>query len=240
MTWTELSTPDGPMRVWEASPEGEPKGAVIVVQEAFGVNDHIRDVAGRFAKAGWYAVAPEFFHRAKQDVLVAPYDDLAKVMPLYEGLDDNGVLNDIDATLELLHARGFQDGDIGIVGFCWGGRVTFLVAARRPLGAAVGFYGGGIARPHRFAGFPALIDETPSLKAPWMGLFGDEDPSIPVADVEALRDALESAPVDTEIVRYEAAGHGFHCDARPDSYDEDAAKDGWSRALAWFDEHIKR
>jgi carboxymethylenebutenolidase len=240
MTWTELSTPDGPMRVWEAPPEGEPKGAIIVVQEAFGVNDHIRDVAGRFAKAGWYAVAPEFFHRAKQADLVAPYDDMARVMPLYEGLDDDGTLTDIDATLELLHTRGFQDGQIGIVGFCWGGRITFLAAARRPLGAAVGFYGGGIVQPHRFAGFPALIDETPTMQAPWMGLFGDEDPSIPVADVEALRGALESAPVDTEIVRYEDAGHGFHCDARPDSYNQAAAEDAWPRALAWFDDHIKR
>jgi carboxymethylenebutenolidase len=226
------------MRVWEAAPSGEPRGAVIVVQEAFGVNDHIRDVAGRLAAAGWHAAAPEYFHRAGPEP-VAPYDDFSKVLPLYQGLDDPGVLRDTDATLDLLRGEGFSDPAIGVVGFCWGGRITFLLAANRALGASVGFYGGGIASAGHFEAFPALIGEAATLKTPWLGLFGDEDASIPVNDVEALRQALEAAPVDQEIVRYAGAGHGFHCDGRPANYHEDAAKDGWGRSLAWFDAHLK-
>jgi carboxymethylenebutenolidase len=239
MTWTEVSTSDGPMRVFEAAPSGEARGAVIVVQEAFGVNGHIQDVAGRLAKEGWYAAAPEFFHRAGAEP-VAPYDDFSKVMALYDGLDQAGTLRDVDATLDLLHGHGFEDGSIGAVGFCWGGHVSFLIAARRQLGASVGFYGGGIASAGHFQGFPPLIDEAATLKTPWLGLFGDLDGSIPVDDVEALRAALESAPVDHEIVRYPQADHGFHCDARPGSYNADAAKDGWTRALSWFEAHVKR
>jgi carboxymethylenebutenolidase len=238
MSWTDVTTPDGPMRVWEESPDGEARGAVIVVQEAFGVNDHIRDVAGRLARAGWHAVAPEFFHRAGPEP-VAPYDDFSKVMALYEGLDDDRVLDDGDAARQLLHDRGFQDADIGVVGFCWGGRITFLIAARRSLGAAVGFYGGGIVSAGHFKAFPPLVDEAATLKTPWLGLFGDQDQSISVEDVEALGKALEAAPVDAEVVRYPDAGHGFHCNARPANYNEAAAKDGWGRALAWFESHIK-
>src|SRR5262249_18728395 len=168
----DLSTADGPMALYEARPDGAARGAVIVIQEAFGVNDHIEDVTRRFADAGYEAVAPAIFHRAGGGT--APYDDFSKVMPLFEGLTDDGVLMDIDATIEHLHGEGFSDGSIGIVGFCFGGRVTFLVAARRALGAGVGFYGGGIT--HNSQGMAApLHDEATSLKTPWLGLFGDED-----------------------------------------------------------------
>src|SRR3954467_576548 len=112
----ELPTPDGPMAAYEAEPEGPVKGAVIVVQEAFGVNDHIEDVARRFAAEGYHALAPALFHRAGGGV--APYDDFTKVMPLFEGVDDDGVLMDVDAAIEHLHAAGFADEHIGIVGFC--------------------------------------------------------------------------------------------------------------------------
>ncbi|HXY93868.1 MAG TPA: dienelactone hydrolase family protein, partial [Acidimicrobiia bacterium] len=101
----ELSTPDGPMDLYVATPDGQPKGAVIVIQEAFGVNDHIQDVARRFATEGYYAVAPAIFHRAGGGT--APYDDFSKVMPLFEGLTDDGVLMDVDATLGHLHGAGF-------------------------------------------------------------------------------------------------------------------------------------
>ena len=237
MSWTEVSTPDGPMRIYEAETTGEPRTAVIVVQEAFGVNDHIQDVAGRFAAEGWRVVAPELFHRAGHGS-VADYHDFAKIMPLYEGMSVDGTLADIDATLGLLHDEGFEDGAIAIVGFCWGGWVSFLVAARRALGAAVGFYGGGIATQGFFPAFPPLVGEAATLKTPWLGLFGDQDGSIPVADVETIRTALESAPVDTEVIRYADAGHGFHCDHRSDDYRPEAAKDGWSRTLAWFASHV--
>jgi len=230
----ELSTPDGPMAVYEAQPDGDARGAVIVIQEAFGVNAHIEDVTRRFAAAGYLAVAPALFHRAGGGT--APYDDFSKVMPLYEGLTDDGILMDVDAALDHVHGAGFTDDRVGIVGFCFGGRVTFLAGVRRALGAAVGFYGGGIVN-QRFPQFPALVGEAGELRTPWLGLFGDQDGSIPVEDVEALRTALEQAPVDTEIVRYPDAEHGFHCDVRP-SYDEAAAKDAWRRTIDWFAGHL--
>jgi carboxymethylenebutenolidase len=231
----ELSTADGPMEVFEAVPDGaQPKGAIIVIQEAFGVNEHIQDVACRFADQGYHAVAPAIFHRAGGGT--APYDDFSKVMPLFEGLTDDGVLMDIDATLEHLHAAGFSDDSIGIVGFCFGGRVTFLVAARRKIGAGVGFYGGGITHNSQGMAGP-LADEAGSLQTPWLGLFGDEDAMIPTDGVEDLRNQMQASPVTTDVVRYPDAGHGFHCDAR-ESYHEPSAKDGWNRALDWFSTHL--
>jgi carboxymethylenebutenolidase len=232
-TTFEVETPDGPMPVYEAKPDEPVEAAVIVIQEAFGVNEHIEDVTRRFADAGYHAVAPHIFHRAGGGT--APYDDFSKVMPLFKGLTDEGTLDDVDATLAALRERGFDDSHIGIVGFCWGGRVTFLVALRRAIGAAAGFYGGGIVTG-RFPQFPPLIDDAATLATPWLGLFGDLDESIPVDDVEQLRKALTDATVDTDIVRYPNAGHGFHCDQR-DGYVPDAASDAWERAVAWFAAH---
>jgi carboxymethylenebutenolidase len=230
----DLDTADGPMALYEARPDGDTRGAVIVVQEAFGVNTYIEDVSRRLADTGYHAVAPHFFHRAGGGT--APYDDFAKVIPLYENLDDDGILMDVDAARGHLHGAGWDDAAVGTVGFCFGGRVTFLAALRRKLGAAVGFYGGGIVT-QRFPQFPPLVDDVSKLQTPWLGLFGDRDQSIPVEDVEQLRDALKSALVPSEIARYPDAGHGFHCDQR-DVHDETAATDGWNRTLAWFETHM--
>jgi carboxymethylenebutenolidase len=227
------------MRVFEAHPTEEPKGAVIVIQEAFGVNDYIADVVRDLAEGGWQGAAPELFHRSGP-ASVAPYDDFSKVLPLFEPLTDDGVLRDLDATIDLMHQHGFADSAIGLIGFCWGGRVTFLASLRRTLGAAVGMYGGGIVTA-RFPQFPALVGEAAALKTPWLGLFGDEDQSIPVEDVEQLRKSLdESAPVDHGIVRFADAGHGFHCAARPANYHAESALDAWSRAIGWFDSHLRK
>jgi carboxymethylenebutenolidase len=228
-----LATPDGAMDLYEASPAGEPKGAVIVIQEAFGVNDHIQDVTRRFADAGYLAVAPALFHRAGGGT--APYDDFAQVMPLFEGINDDGVLTDVDATVAHLASQGFEPSRVGIVGFCFGGRVTFLTAVRRHLGAAVTFYGGGIVSASPLA--DPLIEEAGSLQTPWLGLFGDLDKGISVDDVERLRAAVAGAPVPTEVVRYADAEHGFHCDAR-DVFHEASAADGWRRTLEWFATHL--
>lgn len=229
-----LDTPDGAMDVYEAAPEGAPTGAVIVIQEAFGVNDHIQDVTRRFAAAGYLGVAPALFHRAGGGT--ASYDDFSKVMPLFEGVSDDGVLADVDATIAHVEAQGFERSRIGIVGFCFGGRVTFLVAARRALGAAVGFYGGGIVSASGL-GLPPLIEEAATLQTPWLGLFGDLDQGIPVEGVEELRGALGDAPVAAEVIRYADAEHGFHCDAR-DAYHQASATDAWERTLGWFDTHL--
>ena len=230
-----LETSDGAMAAYEALPDGGARRAVVVIQEAFGVNDHIQDVTRRFADAGYHAVAPALFHRAGGGT--APYDDFEKVLPLFEGLTDAGILADVDAAVAHLNRAGFADGAIGIVGFCMGGRVTFLVSLERALGAAAGFYGGGIVAG-RFVQFPPLIDRVGDLQTPWLGLFGDEDSSIPVDDVERLRQELDGVDVPTEVVRYAGAEHGFHCDARP-SYDAEAASDAWARTLSWFEEHLE-
>jgi carboxymethylenebutenolidase len=229
-----LETVDGAMDLYEAEPEGDARGAIIVIQEAFGVNDHIQDVTRRVAQAGYLGVAPALFHRAGGGT--AGYDDFAKVMPLFEGVSDEGVLVDVDATIDHLERRGFPPSRIGIVGFCFGGRVVFLVAAQRALGAAVTFYGGGIVSGSPL-GFPALLDQAASLQTPWLGLFGDLDKGIPVEGVEELRTAVAGARVANEIVRYADADHGFHCDARA-SYHEASAKDAWGRALDWFATHL--
>lgn len=229
-----LDTVDGAMEVYEAEPDGDARGAVIVIQEAFGVNDHIQDVTRRIAKAGYLGVAPALFHRAGGGT--AGYDDFAKVMPLFEGMSDEGVLVDVDATVEHLERQGFPPSRIGIVGFCFGGRVAFLVAARRALGAAVTFYGGGIVAASPM-GFPMLLDDAPALQTPWLGLFGDLDKGIPIEGVEELRARTADARVPTEIVRYAEADHGFHCDAR-EAYHEPSAKDAWARTLDWFATHL--
>jgi carboxymethylenebutenolidase len=232
----DVPAADGPMRLYEARPLRDARGAVVVIQEAFGVNAHIEDVTRRVAAAGFHAIAPDLFHRSGPGA-IADYGDFDKVIAYFGDLGgDDRVLTDVGAALDDLRALGYADRQVGVVGFCFGGRVSFLVALRHALGAAVGFYGGGIVTA-RFPQFPPLAGETASLRTPWLGLFGDRDASIPVDDVEALRGALAQATVPTEIVRYADAGHGFHCDQRAD-YRPDDARDAWSRALAWFDTHL--
>jgi carboxymethylenebutenolidase len=229
-----VKTADGPMELYEARPDQGTGRGLVVIQEAFGVNDHIREVTRRFADQGFHAVAPAIFHRAGGGT--APYGDFAKVMPLFEGLTDEGILMDIDASLAHLREAGLRDAQIGLVGFCFGGRVAFLAAARRAIGAAAGFYGGGIVTARR-GGFPPLVGEARSLRTPFLGLFGDRDQGIPVEDVEQLREALRTAPKPAEIVRYPEAEHGFFCNERP-SYHEASSKDAWQRTLAFFEAHL--
>lgn len=229
----EIATADGPMPVYEAVPES-PKGAVIVIQEVFGITDHIEDVTRRFADAGYHAVAPHLFHRTGSAVL--DYGDFNQVIPHMAELDDAKVLADVDATVGHLESRWGRP-QIALVGFCFGGRISFLVAAERALGAAVGFYGGGIVTG-RFPQFPSLIDKAHGLRTPWLGLFGSTDQSIPLDDVEKLEVELQATPMAHDIVVYEGAGHGFHCDARPGHYHEAAAKQAWQRTLEWLGEHL--
>jgi carboxymethylenebutenolidase len=231
-----ITTADGPMRGYEAVPDA-PRGAIVVVQEAFGVNPHIEDVTRRCAAAGYHAIAPDLFHRSGPGSIVE-YGKFEQVLEFFKDVGgDDAVLADIRAALDYLRAANFGDSRIGIVGFCFGGRVTFLVSLHAALGAAVGFYGGGIVTA-RFPQFPALVGDTATLQTPWLGLFGDQDGSVPVDDVETLRGALAAAKVDTEIVRYPEAEHGFHCDVRP-AYRADDAADAWARTLDWFAGHLQ-
>jgi carboxymethylenebutenolidase len=234
MTTITIDTADGPMPAFEVRPAGDAKGAIVVVQEAFGVTTHIEDIARRLAEAGYVAVAPAFFHRQGSPVLA--YDDFTAVMPLMKELSADGITTDVTAALDYLEAAGFSASNIGIAGFCMGGSVTFYAATLRPLGAAVTFYGGGVGEG-RF-GLPSLIDQAASLQTPWLGLYGDIDQGIPVADVEQLRLATDKTSVPTEIVRYPDADHGFNCNDRPAVFNPVAAADAWSRTLGWFERHL--
>lgn len=211
-------------------PSGSAKGGVVVIQEAFGVNDHIVDVCERVAAAGWVAVAPHLYHRDGDPKF--GYDNVPQVMPHMQALTIPGLLEDVDAALATIAAAGFAAKQAGIVGFCLGGSVSLLTAARRPIGAAVTFYGGGVTQA-RWE-LPVLVDEAPNLQAPWLGLYGDEDAGIPVEQVEELRTAAARSGQVTEIVRYPHAGHGFNCDQR-DAFHPESAADAWARTLAWFD-----
>ncbi|MGA2521372.1 MAG: dienelactone hydrolase family protein [Acidimicrobiales bacterium] len=222
------------MGLYDVEPEGTPRGAVVVIQEAFGVTGHIEDVTRRFAAEGYRAVAPHLFHRTGDPVL--GYGDFSQIMPHMSALSAEGIFADLDATTAHLGDAGFEFRRTGIVGFCMGGTVAFMASARRPFGAGVTFYGGGVTEG-RF-GLPSLVEAAPELQAPWLGLFGDKDQGIPVEQVEELRGAAAKAGVETEIVRYAEAEHGFHCDAR-DSYHEASARDAWDRTLRWFATHLE-
>ena len=201
------------------------------------MNTYIEDVTRRFADAGYHAVAPHFFHRAGGGT--APYDDFAKVIPLYEGLDDDGILVDVDAAREHLHAAGWPTT---------GSRHRRVLLRRPghvPRGVAPHARCGGrlLRRRHRHAAIPAVPAagrRGSKLQTPWLGLFGDQDAVDPGRGRRAAaRPRSSRHRSTTEIVRYPDAGHGFHCDQR-DAYDEAAAKDGWNRTLDWFETHLGR
>jgi carboxymethylenebutenolidase len=221
------------MGIYIAEPDETARAAVIVLQEAFGVNDHIRDLSHRFASAGYLAAAPHLFHRSGDPEL--GYEDMQEVMPYIMQLQADQIEADLEATLAHLKGIGFEGHQVGIVGFCMGGSISFVAGCYWELGAAVTFYGGGITQS-RF-GLPPLFDLAPTLKTPWLGLFGDADSSIPTNEVEGLRKATAKAAVETEIVRYPDANHGFNCDVRG-SYHEISAKDGWRQTLAWLEMNL--
>jgi carboxymethylenebutenolidase len=226
-----LKTPDGEMGLYDVG--GQADAAVVVIQEAFGVNDHIEDVTRRVGAAGYRAVSPHLFHRSGDPRL--GYTDISEVMPHMQAVTKEGLASDLDATFDYLAGAGFTPDKVGIVGFCMGGSVTFFAACHYVLGAAVTFYGGGISAG-RF-GVDSHLDLSPGLQTPWLGLYGDLDKGIPIEDVEALRQAVSSAKVPAEIVRYADADHGFHCDAR-ESFHRESSEDAWARTLAWFSAHL--
>jgi len=221
------------MDVHVTTPKDDARGAVVVLQEAFGVNDHIQDICRRFSDEGYVAAAPHLFHRSGDPIL--GYEDMTEVIPYVMQLVVGELEADLEATLEHLKSLGFEGRRVAVVGFCMGGSIAFLAASYWELGASVSFYGGGITQG-RFQ-MPPLLDMAPTLQTPWLGMFGDLDESIPINEVEGLRTAAERASVPTDIVRYPEATHGFHCDARS-SYHESSAKDAWQRTLQWLEQHM--
>jgi carboxymethylenebutenolidase len=228
-----LPTADGDMPAYEAGPGAGARAAIVVVQEAFGLNDHIKSVCDRLATEGYHVVAPAMFHRSDSPTFA--YDDFAGLMPVMQALTVEGISTDLHATYGHLNGLGYTEESIGITGFCMGGTIALWAAYDRPLGAAATWYGSGITQG-RF-GMPALAELAPQLTTPWLGLFGDKDRGIPVDDVEILREAAAKAAFPTEVVRYPEADHGFNCDARP-SYHEASANDAWQRMLTWFDTYL--
>lgn len=218
-------------------PTGTPRGGVVVVQEAFGVTEHITDICQRFADAGWIAVAPHLFHR-QDGAQVHAYDDMDAAMASIGALKADEMDSDVDAALSALAEHGFEPAQTAVIGFCMGGTVSFHTAVRRALGAAATFYGGGITKG-RF-GYPSFESVAEALQTPWHGFFGDLDKGIPVDDVESLRTVAATSPVATEITRYADGEHGFNCNDRPAVYNAGAAADAWEQTLAWFDAHVAR
>jgi carboxymethylenebutenolidase len=228
-----IETADGPMSAFLAVPVGEPCGGVVVVQEAFGLTGHIRRVTEALAGDGWLAIAPALFHRSEEQLF--GYSDYDKLGPVIMKLTRETIEADIDAALGDLGSRGIAASATGIIGFCLGGSVTLATASRCELGAAVTFYGGGLAEG-RF-GLDAGIETAARLRTPWLGLYGDLDEHIPVDDVERVRVAAASCPVDSQVARYAEADHGFHCDERP-SFHAESSTDAWQRTLQFLGEHL--
>jgi len=207
-----------------AQPASAPKGGIVVVQEIFGVNSHIRSVADGYAAQGYLAVAPATFHRVKPGVdLGYSPDDMGAGMALkaaVEALPSPGVMQDIQAAIQ--HAA--QAGKVGIVGYCWGGLLTWRAACTLDgLSAGVPYYGGGVTTPDEVARVP---------RVPVMAHFGDQDHWISLESVEAFK----RAHPDVEVHVYHA-NHGFNCDQRA-SYDEASAKLARERTLAFFGKHL--
>jgi carboxymethylenebutenolidase len=222
----------GTMPGYRAMPAGKgPFPTVLVVQEVFGVHEHIKDLCRRLAKTGYYAVAPELYFR-QGDPQKAP--SFKELMPIVNAVPDAQVMADLDATAAFAKASGSADtARLAITGFCWGGRIVWLYAAHNPaLKAGVAWYGRLAEEPTALQPRNAL-DLVPQLKAPVLGLYAGLDKNISVADVEKMKAALKAAGSKSDIVLYPQADHGFNADYRP-SYKADDAKDAWARMLAWF------
>ncbi len=228
----KIPVKDGEIPAYRAMPEKKKNcPTVLVVQEIFGVHEHIKDICRRFAKLGYLAVAPEMYARQGD---VSKLQSIAEIRPIVAKVPDAQVMSDLDAAAAWAKKNGGSD-KLAVTGFCWGGRIVWLYAAHNPkLKAGVAWYG-QVTPPQ--AANPlqpkAAIELAADLKAPVLGLYGGKDTGIPVANVEKLREAIKAAKKPSEIVVYPEALHGFHADYRP-SYNKESAQDGWKRLLAWF------
>jgi carboxymethylenebutenolidase len=236
----EVTIPVGDFKMpaYRAAPLNKKNAPVVlVVSEIFGVHEHIADVARRFAKQGYFAIAPELFVRHGD---AQSYGEVAKLIAeVVSKASDAQVLRDLDASVAWAAQQGAAVGKLGITGFCWGGRITWLYAAHNPaLKAGVAWYGrleGAISatNPKR------AIDLAGSLKAPVLGLYGTADTGIPMSSVAAMQEALangSAAARRSKFVVFPDAPHAFHADYRP-TYRKAAAEEGWALALDWFKTH---
>lgn len=233
---TSIPTQGENMPAFHAKPRNAsgPLPVILVVQEIFGVHEHIRDICRRLANEGYLAIAPELYFRQGDP---SEYNDIPTLFKeLVSTVPDTQVLADLDHVANWASRHGGDMRNMGITGFCWGGRITWLYAAHNPqLKAAVAWYG-------KLVGEKTLkqqkqpVDVAVDLTAPVLGLYGGKDDSIPQESVETMRQALRAANSKSEIVVYPDAGHAFNADYRP-SYHEESAKDGWQRMLSWFQQN---
>ena len=222
---------------YRAAPAGKTGlPVVLVIQEIFGVHEYIADVCRRFAKAGYLAIAPDLYARQGN---AASYTEISKLMSeLVSKVPDGQVMGDLDGAVKWAAANGGDAARVGVTGFCWGGRITWLYAAHGPVKAGVAWYGRLVGQSTDLTP-KHPVDIAPILKAPVLGLYGEKDSGIPLDTVDKMKTALASgsaAAKVSEFVVYPDAPHAFHADYRP-SYRKEAAEDGFKRTLAWFKTH---
>ena len=229
----KIPTGDGSIPAYRAMPsQGRLLPVVVVVQEIFGVHEHIKDVCRRLARLGYLAVVPELYARQGDVSKLSEVNDiLTKVV---SKVSDAQVMADLDATVAWAKDSGAGNVEkLGVTGFCWGGRIVWLYAAHNPrVKAGVAWYGRLVGKPSDLQP-KHPIDVAASLKVPVLGLYGADDQSIPLDTVEQMRKALQAAGNPSEIVVYPKTPHGFHADYRA-SYRKEQAEDGWRRLQAWF------
>ena len=229
---TKIPVPGGSLPAYYARPAKGTKFPVIIVnEEIFGVHEYIKDVCRRLAKAGYLAVATEYYARIGD---LSKMTDVKQIIAdVISKEPDAQYMADADATVAWASANKGDTSRLGVTGFCRGGRMTWLFAAHHPkIRAAVAWYGpmGGTPSPIQPA---TAADYADMLNCPLLGLYGGQDPGIPVADVKAAEAKAKAAKKTVEIVIYPDTPHGFHADYRP-SFRKEAAEDGWKRMLAWF------
>ncbi len=231
----QIPADGGMMPAYFARPSGAgPFPTVLVIEEIFGVHEHIKDLCRRLAKAGYLAVAPELY--ARQGDLSKMTDVQAIMRDVISKAPDDQVMKDLDAAAAWARTNRGDPARLAVTGFCRGGRATWLYAAHNPaVKAAVAWYGpvGGATSPIQPK---TATDVAADLKAPLLGLYGGQDTGIPVADVQAAAARARAAGKTVEIVVFPDAPHGFNADYRP-SYRKETAEDGWKRMLAWFKQH---
>jgi carboxymethylenebutenolidase len=238
----QVQASDGTMPAYLSHPEGGgPFPGVIVVMEAFGLNQHIKDVTDRIAREGYVAIAPDMYYRG-QGERVCGYDSLQRAIELMMALPGyDEIVADVRALMDHLNAQpAVQKGSIGITGFCMGGFITFLAACHLPLKAAAPFYGGGIGRammPSERRPHPP-IEDAAGITAKMVVFYGDKDAFIPPDEVALVKERLAALGKDAEVIVYPGADHGFFCDERP-SYHAPAAQDSWKRLLRLLETTLK-
>lgn len=224
--------------VYEARPaSGKDTPIILVISEIWGVHEYIRDATRRFAKAGYYAVAPELFVREGG---VGQIADVQEVLKIVLSQKREQTLGDLKAAVDWAKTRPNVKADkVGVTGWCWGGSTTIQVAATNPdMKAAVAWYGPP-ARPYQGASGPVTgFDLAKDIKIPFLGLFGENDKSPTPDDAKKLGELVKAQNPNIEIVIYPGAGHGFHADYRP-SYNKVAADDAWKRCTGWFEKYLK-